>query len=261
MDELLLFGSDDSRLTDIQDQLNAQFKMTNLGEISHYLGMEVDIDVGKEISLRQTTYLKKILERFQMADCKPASVPMNPGVANSLLPSDQQADRATIKWYQSAIGSLMWPAVHTPPDISYSVGVFSRYCANPGPIHCNLVVQIFWYLAGTLELGITFRSDIADELIGYTDSDWAGLKDGRRSTGGYAFLLSGGPVSHQSKQQATVGLSSTEAEYIATTEAGKEALWIAWFLAALGYRLPGYPVSLRADNRGAILLTANPEFH
>ena len=196
-----------------------------------------------------------------MADCKPASIPMNPGIANSLLLSNQQADRATIKWYQSAIGSLMWPAVHTPPDISYSVGVFSRYCANPGPIHCNLVVQIFWYLAGTLELGITFRSDIADELIGYTDSDWAGLKDGRRSTGGYAFLLSGGPVSHQSKQQATVVLSSTEAEYMATTEAGKKALWIARFLATLEYRLPGHPVSLRADNRGAILFIANPEFH
>ena len=261
VDDLLLFGSDDSRLTDIQDQLNARFKMTNLGEISHYLGMEVDVEVGKKISLRQTTYLRKILERFQMADCKPASVPMNPGVANSLLPSDNQADRATIKWYQSAIGSLMWPAVHTRPDISYSVGVLSRYCANPGPIHCNLVIQIFRYLAGTLDFGITFRSDSTDELVGYTDSDWAGLKDGRRSTGGYAFILSGGPVSHQSKQQSTVALSSTEAEYMATTEAGKEALWVARFLASLGYRLPSQPVSLRADNKGAILLTANPEFH
>ncbi len=90
-------------------------------------------------------------------------------------------------------------------------------------------MQIFRYLAGTLELGITFKSNVTDELVGYTDSDWAGLKDGRRSTGGYAFLLSGGPVSHQSKQQATVALSSTEAEYMATTEAGKEALWIGQF--------------------------------
>ena len=260
VDDLLLFGSDESCLTNIQDQLRARFKMTDLGEISHYLGMEVDVETER-ISLRQTTYIKKILERFQMTDCKPSSIPMNPGVANSLLPSEHQADRATIKWYQSAIGSLMWPAVHTRPDISYSVGVLSRYCANPGPIHCNLVMQIFRYLAGTLELGITFKSNVTDELVGYTDSDWAGLKDGRRSTGGYAFLFSGGPVSHQSKQQATVALSSTEAEYMATTEAGKEALWIGQFLAALGYRLPGQPVSLKADNRRAIRLTENPEFH
>ena len=155
----------------------------------------------------------------------------------------------------------MWPSVHTRYDISYSVGVPSRYCANPGPIHCSFVIQISRYLAWTLERGITFKSNVTDELVGYTDSDWAGLKDGRRSTGGYAFLFSGGPVSHQSKQQATVALSSTEAEYMATTEAGKEALWIGRFLAALGYRLPGQPVRLKADNGGAILLTANPEFH
>ena len=191
VDDLLLFASDESRLTDIQDQLSARFKMTNLGEVSHYLGMEVDVEVGKQISLRQTVYLKKMLERFQMTDCKPVSVPMNPGVANSLLPSDQQADRATIKWYQSAIGSLIWPAVHTRPDISYSTGVFSRYYVNLSPINCNLVTQIFRYSAGALELGITFRSDATDELVGYTDSDWAGLKDGQKSTGGYAFLLSG----------------------------------------------------------------------
>ena len=141
------------------------------------------------------------------------------------------------------------------------MGVFSRYCANPGPILCNLVIQIFRYLAWILELGINFKSNVTDELVGYTDSDWARLKDGQRSTGGYAFLFSVRPVSHQSKQQANVALSSTEAEYMATTEAEKEALWIGRFLAALGYRLPSQPVSLRADNRRAILLTANPEFY
>ena len=110
--------------------------MANLREISHYLGMEVDVETGK-ISLRQKTYLKKTLERFQIIDCKPASIPMNPSVSNSLLPSQHQPDRAIIKWYQSAIGSFMWPSVYSRPDIPYSVGVLSRYCANPGPIHCN----------------------------------------------------------------------------------------------------------------------------
>ncbi len=92
VDDLLIFGSDDSRLIDIQDKLNARLKMTNLGGISHYLGMEVDVDVGRKISWRQTIYPKKVLERFQMTDCKPTSVPMNPGLANSLLQSEKQAD-------------------------------------------------------------------------------------------------------------------------------------------------------------------------
>ncbi len=118
----------------------------------------------------------------------------------------------------------MWPSVHIQPDISYSVGVLSRYFANQGFINCNLVIQIFRYLAGTLDLGIRFESDITDELVGYTDSDWAGVKDGQRSTGGYSLIFSGGQVSHQSKQQTTLALSSTEAEYMAITEAGKKTL-------------------------------------
>ncbi len=78
-----------------------------------------------------------------MIDCKPISVSINPGVANSLLSSDHQADRATIERYQSVIRSFIWPAVYTRPDISYLVGVFSRYCANLGLINCNLVTQFF----------------------------------------------------------------------------------------------------------------------
>ena len=124
-----------------------------------------------------------------------------------------------------------------------------------------MVVQVFRYLSGTLDFGITFQADSSDELIGYTDSDYAGLVDGRKSTGGYIFMLSGGPLSHQSKLQNTVALSSTEAEYMAACEAGKEALWVSRFLAALGFRLPTLPVDLRVDNKGAISLTENPEFH
>ncbi len=188
MDNWLLFGSDDFHLIDIQDKLNAQFRMTNLGEISHYLGMEVDVGVGKKLFLRQTTYLKEELERFQMTHCKSTSFPMNPGVENSLLPSEKQADRATIKWYQSAFSFLIWPSVNSRPDISYLVGVLSQYCANSGSKCCNLLIKIFQYLPGTLELGITFKSDSMDELVGYTDSDWARLEDGQRWTGGYIFF-------------------------------------------------------------------------
>ena len=261
VDDLLFFGANISRLEDIQQKLRDQFKMTDLGDISHYLGMEVDYVVGEKITLCQSTYLKKVLDRFKMTGCKPATVPMNPGVANSLLPYDGNADKATIKWYQSAIGSLMWPAVHTRPDIAYSVGVLSRYCSNPGPTHCNLVVQVFRYLSATLGLGITFNSNSENDLVGYTDSDYAGLVDGRKSTGGYIFMSSNGLLSHQSKLQSTVALSSTEAEYMATTEAGKEALWILRFLTSLGFRLPNQPIDLRADNKRAISLTENPKFY
>ncbi len=86
--------------------------MTDLGDISHYLGMQIDHIVGKKITLCQSTYLIKVLNRFKIPECKPAFIPMDPGVANSLLPYEGNADKETIKWYQSAIGSLMWPAVY-----------------------------------------------------------------------------------------------------------------------------------------------------
>ena len=113
---------------------------------------------------------------------------MNPGVANSLQLFNETADPKTIKWYQSAIGSLIWPTVYIRPDIAYSVRVLSRYYSNPGPTHYSLVAQIFRYLAGTLDLGITFQANASDELIGYTDSDYAGLVDGRKSTERYIFI-------------------------------------------------------------------------
>ncbi len=81
--------------------------MTDLGDIFHYLGIQVDHVVGERITLCQSTYLKEVLDRFKMTECKPASIPMDPGAANSLLPYDENTDKETIKWYQSAIGSLM----------------------------------------------------------------------------------------------------------------------------------------------------------
>ena len=236
VDDLLIFGLDVLRLEDVQQKLQDRFKMTDLGDISHYLGMQVNHVIGKKITLRQNTYLKKILDYFKWTKCKPASIPMNPGVAKSLLPYDGNADKKTNKWYQSPIGSLMWPSVHIRPDIAYSVGVLSQYSSNPGPTNWNLVIQIFRYLSGTLDFGITFIVDSGNDLVGYIDSDYAGLIDGQKSTDGYIFMLSGGLLSHQSKLQSTVALLLYKAKYMATTEAGKEVLWVddfwlAWDLA------------------------------
>ena len=120
VDDLLFLSFDKSCLTNVYDSLSARFKTINLGEISHYLGREVDIETGK-ISLQQTTYLKKIIERFQITHFKILSILMHFGVANSLLPSKNQADQATIKSYQSVIGSFLWNSVHTWTNISNSM--------------------------------------------------------------------------------------------------------------------------------------------
>lgn len=109
-----------SSIQNIQKQLRGHFKISSLGELSHQLGMEADVKTGG-ISLQQTTYIKKILQQFQMTNCKSSSISMNLGVANSLCSFYFPADRPTINFYQSAIHSVIQPAVNSQPDISHSV--------------------------------------------------------------------------------------------------------------------------------------------
>ena len=258
---MLIFSKHDSQLKKLQQELETRFRMTDLGKFSHYLGMAVDVDEEKsEITFSQIAYLNKVLNRFNMQDCRPVSTPMEPGTGNLLFPSDQQADKETIIWYQSVIGFLMWAAIYIRPDLAYSVGVISRYCSNLEKFHCDLLQHILKYVAGSLLLGIVFRKHSDDELIGYSHSDFAGLVYGQKSTGAYNFLFAGAPISNSSKLQPTVSLFSTEAEYMALVETAKETIWCARFLAELHYR-EDTPVLLRADNQGSIYLSKNPEFH
>ena len=211
--------------------------MTDLGEVSHYLGMEVDNDIrNKTITLCQSTYLRKVLERYGMKDATPTKIPMSPGIPNSLDPNPNQASKETITWYQSAVGALMWPAMHSRPDLAQSVTVLARFCSNPNPTHVALIKQVFRYITGTINKGLVFRgNDTPDDIEGYTDSDFAGARTSCKSTGGYVFNLASAAISHSSKLQAIVALSTCEAEYIAMCEAGKEAVWLGRLLRELGY--------------------------
>ncbi len=125
--------------------------MTDLEEVSHYLDIEVDINREKsEITLRHSIYLKKILQRFQMQDCRSISTQMEPKMGNFSLSSTKKANKKTVTWYQSVVDSLIWPAIHTRLDLSYSVGVLSRYCSNLGKLHFDLIQRVLRYVSGTL---------------------------------------------------------------------------------------------------------------
>lgn len=153
----------------------------------------------------------------------------------------------------------MYIMLQTRPDIAFAVSTVSQFAQNPNTSHYNAVKRIFRYLAGSTDLGVTYGT--TDQgLIGYTDADWCGCRDTRKSTGAYLFLLYGGPISWCSKRQQTVALSSTEAEYMAETQATKEAIWLRCFLTEIGV-FHDDVVVIRADNNGAMDLARNPEFH
>jgi hypothetical protein len=137
--------------------------------------------------------------------------------------------------YQEAIGSLMYTAIATHPNITFAVSTLSQFLDNPGEAHWEGVKRIFCYLAGTKDRTLTYREE-RHKLLGYTDVDGA-LQPHHQAISSYAFLLDGGAVSWSSWKQELVTLSTTEAEYIAATHATKECIWLQRLIGEIFPRL------------------------
>lgn len=141
--------------------------------------------------------------------------------------------------------------------------MLSRFLNSYGKPHWECVKRIFRYVKSTQDYGIVYGtngSNDANELVGFCDSDYAGDVCTRRSTSGYVFMFNNGPISWRSRRQRIVALSTTEAEYIAASEACKEAIWLRKLLCDIGYECND-PTLLNIDNQSAIRLVKNPEFH
>ena len=172
----------------------------------------------------------------------------------------ERVDMARVP-YRSAVGSLMYAMVATRPDIAAAVSAVSRFMENPGSEHWTAVKHIMRYLKNTADWVLTLGSGCKLQLVGYCDADWAGGDlDGRRSTTGYTFSLGSGSIVWSSKRQPTVALSTTEAEYMATTNAAREAIWLRRLLGELGYT-QAEPTVIYSDNQGSIKLAHNPVHH
>jgi hypothetical protein len=258
---LLIAGPDLEEINQLKKSLTKRFEMTDLGECSFYLGMEIKRDRrNKTIWLSQKGYLSKVLADFKMKDSKPAATPMDV----SKLPAATEQDHSSEgdkHWYSSAIGSLMYLMLSTRPDIAFAVSCLSRFMAKPTSAHMTAVKRVFQYLNGTQDLELVYCGDM-QPLMGYTDADWAGDLTTQHSTSGYIFNLGSGAISWSSKQQPTVALSSCEAEYMGETQATKEAIWLRQLLGELlgqGEQLTATVIF--GDNQGAIALARNPQFH
>jgi len=187
-----------------------------------------------------------------MADTHPVRLPMGAGVklqkAGKLLTED------LAKVYQELVGALLYLCTGTRPDIAYAVGRLTRYVSAPTVDHLAAARVVLRYLKGTSSLGISYQAD--GELHGYCDADFAADVDTRRSTSGFVFIYNGGAVVGGSKVQPTVAASTTEAEYIASAVAAKEAVWLRRLCGFLtGHILP---VAIRCDNQSALAKIHNP---
>ncbi|KAK0584014.1 hypothetical protein LWI29_006522 [Acer saccharum] len=218
-----------SRIRYLKDKLKSEFDMKDLGNAKKILGIEIS-RVRKEnrLCLNQSLYLSKLINRFNMKNCKPANVPLasNFILSAALSPRTLEESRYMENIpYSSAVGSVMYSMISTRPDLAQAISVLSRYMAKPGKGHWNAMKWLLRYISSTTSVGLIYDCYNSElELIGYVDSDYAGDRDKRRSTSSYFFTIAGCCVSWKSQLQSVVALSTTEAEYIAVTEAVKEAM-------------------------------------
>lgn len=260
VDDILLFSNDVGLEQKLTDVLSEQFSMKDMGEASSVLGVRVTRDRKKgNISLDQTHYIKNILSRFKMSDCNPTSAPMDTGqkISSKMCPSnDEERSQMQDVPYRQLVGALQFCVQVSRPDICFPVNVLSRYNHNPGRSHWGAAKRVLRYLKGTVDKKITYNSSAEKQVRGYCDADWASDEDERRSTTGYVFTMQGGAISWCSKQQKTIAISTTEAEFMSMTAAIQECIWLKMFEQELFVNsLPS--IVLFCDNRSAINLAVN----
>lgn len=258
VDDIALFGV----LADIstfKTQIAMRYKISDLGEITQFLGLHVVRDRSKKtLTISQGHYIQRILQRFDMLDCTPAFTPLAAGIKLEANP-DETPDYQLRTKYQQVVGSLMYAMLGTRPDICFAVNRLAQYGSNPSKLHLNSAMHVLRYLKHTQHYALLFGKNDCEELIGFTDSDWAADTDDRRSTTGYCYTFTGGCVAWQTRKQRTVALSSTEAEYMALTECAKHGQWTTQLLEQLDFDVD--PIPLFTDSLGAKAIAENPVHH
>lgn len=221
VDDFLIFSNDNCETDSLIKALSNNFKIKNLGQVKQYLGMRVNVNrKSNVVTLDQEHYIEKLMQKFNMSECSTAVTPIECKL--NLEKSNVCEDNIP---YQRLIGSLMYLAVLTRPDIAYSVSYLSQFNNSYTHVHFNYAKRILRYLYKTKDYCLRYSQETPD-LIGYVDADWASDAIDRRSFTGFCFMKCSSAISWESRKQRTVALSSCEAEYMALSEACREAIYL-----------------------------------
>lgn len=283
VDDILVAGRDEEEIHSFKNDLSEKFEMTDMGEVQNFLNLQVIKEISGDAinyGLTQSHYIPKILEEYNMQDCKFMDTPMAAGtnLLKRTSPRVEPGDPATPTdkaRYQRLIGSLMYLMLGTRPDIAFALSYLSQFAADPSVAHWRALKRVLRYLAGTKSLvlwldGRTGGPETQPIIYGISDADWASDKNDRKSVGAYMFYYNNSLISWCSKKQAFVSTSTCESEYMAASFATKEAVWIQsiifeinlkFFQRTSGSKLKRDPVLLFMDNMSAIRIAKNPEFY
>jgi len=220
-------GANKAVLFKVLKVASVKIKLKELGPITTFLGMEINLDLKKrELTLHQAKYTRSLLRRFQKENRRPSNTPVAEGIKLQKANSDPLKE--DLKSFQQEVGSLLYLATKTRPDIAFAVGNCARYMSKPNKTHFAALDRIWGYLLRYPDLGLFFRFNQETlALVGYCDADWANCLMNRKSTTGYCFFFGrGNIISWNSALQKTVALSTCEAKYMAMREAIKEVIYL-----------------------------------
>jgi hypothetical protein len=250
-------SSSSSATEHLLHQLHREFAVKDLGNLSYFLGIEVHHS-SNGLLLTQHKYINDLLLHTNMEASASSPTPMLLVEKLSLHDGDPLSSEDATR-YRSAVGALQYLSF-TRPDISFSVNRVCQFLSTPTTTHWAAVKRILRYLRATTSHGLCFTKFGSMLLSAFSDADWAGNPDDRRSTGGYTIFLGNNLVSWSSRKHPTVSRSSTEAEYKAVANTTAELIWIQVLLRELDISL-SRPPSLWCDNISTTYLSANPIFH
>ena len=209
--------------------------------------------------MSQQTYIQKLLQRYRLENIHPVSTPAATNVHLRQHTEDTEAALVDKSLYQSMVGSLLYCALGTRPDIQYAVCKVAQFNSQPNQHHLTAVKRIFQYLSGTLDLSLTYQRKGSVSLEGYADADFASDQSDRKSISGYCFFMCGSLVSWYTGKQKAVSVSTSNAEYIALGIAVREALFLQHLLEEIGVKLG--PTVVYEDNQSTLAMTWNPVYH
>lgn len=249
---------DEAEWAESHAKLKQRFNITDLGESKMMLGMRITRDrAARTMKLDQELYITKALERFGLHQCKSARTPAAQNNGAQEDDRDGGGKPADVKLYQEKVGTLLYAAISTRPDIAYAVHALTRHMQSPLGRHMTACDRVFRYLAGTKGFGLLFgRGDASGSeahpaVSAYADADWGSDKADRKSVTGWITMLNGDPVSWASKKQKAVALSTCEAELYAGASAVQEMLWLRSLLTEIGLQ-PAMESTLYGDNQSTV---------
>ena len=203
VDDIIIACSSEQQFAKYKHAICKKFNMKDLGKLHRFLGMKIIQDeTSRDVWISQPEYTDNVIKKYGMQDAKCMSTPVDPSM--KLVKAEDGEDTFDQSVYQSAVGSLLYLSTGTRPDVAFAVSKVAKFSSNPARKHWTALKRIVRYLKSTHTLGLLYTKEKEDELVGYSDSDWAGDVDDRRSTLGFMFMLSGAPISLRRRKQTSV---------------------------------------------------------